>query len=101
MALPPGELACPKGMTERGKCPLRPAMRATSPIGRGKLALRQIIIYQQEATMNRILIIGCSGAGKSTLARQLGSLTGLPVTVLKNRREAAKFLEQVASGSFL
>ena len=51
--------------------------------------------------MNRILIIGCSGAGKSTLARQLGSLTGLPVTVLKNRREAAKFLEQVASGSIL
>ena len=32
--------------------------------------------------MNRILIIGCSGAGKSTLARQLGSLTGLPVVHL-------------------
>lgn len=31
---------------------------------------------------HRIMIIGCGGAGKSTLARQLGEITGLPVTHL-------------------
>jgi adenylate kinase family enzyme len=29
--------------------------------------------------MRKILILGCSGAGKSTLARQIGSVTGLPI----------------------